>query len=1305
MMAASAAASRPYPRVCVSVDRGGTFTDVYATILRSPEAALEAHALKLLSVDPGAYADAPTEGIRRILCIATGEDRNPKHAPVDTDHIDEIRMGTTVATNALLERDGCRTALVVSAGLAGLLEIGTQARPNIFDLSVRRPGMLYEAVVEANERVVFGLSGPNTEREQLSSSPTLHPQHHPPALHVERPLDLPSLREALAKLREQGISSLAVALMHSYGAPEHEHSVAREAAALGFEHVSLSSALTPMVKVVPRAFTAVVDAYLTPKIRAYLASFRAGFKHGLQDVNVQFMRSDGGLCSMDDFSGYLAILSGPAGGVVGYAKTAYEYSKSVVAQRSGHVMPVIGFDMGGTSTDVSRYGGHLEHTFETETAGVTIQAPQLDISTVAAGGGSRLFYRGGLFAVGPESAGAHPGPVCYRKGGHLAVTDANLLLGRVIPELFPSIFGVNADEPLDVPATKVAFTEFTSKINTCILEEAVEGGEKAVSMTPEEVALGFIKVANEAMCRPIRQITEAKGHDVRDHTLACFGGAGGQHACAVARSLGIKTVFVHRYSGILSAYGISLAESVAELQEPLGVPYDDGRSDAALVLETLEHRAASALEARGFSANQIRFERYLNLRYDGTDFSMMVETAATHSVGTESPFPDYFHAFIEMYRHEHGFTIPGRTVVIDDVRVRALGAKSPRNGVNNMDVLLAPEGQAPGNLRHIMDKLCYFEETGGFTSTGVFRWEETVPSVDNVVEVRGPAIVIDKDATIVIEPGCLGRLTANGDLAIEIGKPLDSMAMGSATSTTRAPAVVDKVKLSIYGHRFMGIAEQMGRTLQRTAISVNIKERLDFSCALFDPSGGLVANAPHVPVHLGSMQDAVRYQIQLLGSSWKAGEVLLCNHPIAGGTHLPDVTVITPVYYEDAVVFYVASRGHQADIGGIVPGSMPPFSKQLSDEGMAVESMKIVKDGLFQEDELVRRLTEAGGRCVNDVVSDIRAQVAANKKGIMLVSELIRVEGLSTVHAYMKHIQHAAADAVRGLLRRVAHEHNLATGDPITAEDVMDDGSPIKLTLAINGENGSATFDFEGTGPSVSGNTNAPRAIAASAVIYALRSLVGEDIPMNQGCLDPVTIKLPSNSLLNPGMHCAVAGGNVLTSQRVVDVIFKAFRACAASQGCMNNLTFGDASMGYYETIAGGAGAGPTWHGSSGVQTHMTNTRITDPEILERRYPVVLRKFHLREGSGGGGKWHGGDGVVREIEFRRPVTVSILSERREYAPWGLAGGQDGKRGRNILRRQDGSEISLGGKNTQNFSLGDAIRICTPGGGGYGRNEP
>jgi 5-oxoprolinase (ATP-hydrolysing) len=1305
--------SPPYPRVRVAIDRGGTFTDVYATVTHNANISPDVHVLKLLSVDPRAYADAPTEGIRRVLRLAGVPDSNADSA-VPTAHLEEIRMGTTVATNALLERDGCPTGLVATAGLRDVLRIGTQARPDIFDLSVAKPTPLYRAVVEADERVIV-----------------VHSDKNPgvTSMRVEKELDLEALRAQLKVLRDRGIVSLAVALMHSYAAPQHEEMVAEEARSLGFDHVSISSALTPMVKIVPRAFTAVVDAYLSPKIRDYIVSFRSRFEDDLRSVRVQFMRSDGGLCSMDDFSGYLAILSGPAGGVVGYAKTAYAFSLHK-HQLGSSLSPqaVIGFDMGGTSTDVSRYAGHLEHVFETQTAGVTIQAPQLDITTVAAGGGSRLFFRSGMFVVGPSSAGSDPGPVCYRKGGFLAVTDANVLLGRVVPELFPRIFGKNADEVLSVDATRAAFMDLTASINDQIANEGV-------SMTPEQVALGFINVANESMGRPIRAITEARGYETRDHILACFGGAGGQHACAVARSLGIKTVYVHRYSGILSAYGIAIADSVSEAQKPLGLRYFDGIRDASTMLDELSSKAVTDLLDRGFHQDQIVVEKYLNLRYDGTDFAMMV-TARDSASDVQDGVHDFASAFVDTYHREHGFTIPGRPIWIDDVRVRALGSSATAK--DHLEGGYWQEdrgGDIDCTVPAIMETQCYFEETG-FTSTPVTRLVDMASAQKPRVRVcvSGPAIVIDKDATIVVEPGCVAHLTTEGDVVIDINVPsvvagdIAVTGSGLAPSATALPSVfspvtvadihpgsnsaassvtpVDRVKLSVFGHRFMGIAEQMGRTLARTAISTNIKERLDFSCALFDPRGGLVANAPHVPVHLGSMQDAVRYQIRLLGESWKDGEVILCNHPRCGGTHLPDVTVITPVYHDGKPVFYVASRGHQADIGGIAPGSMPPFSRALTEEGMAVESLKVVRDGEFQEDELVDLLTRAGGRCIKDVTSDIRAQVAANKKGISLVGELIRSEGLATVHEYMAHIQNAAADAVRDLLKRVSVAQKMSPVGMLCAEDFMDDGTPVRLAITIDRDAGNAVFDFTGTGPSVAnGNTNAPRSIASSAVIYALRSMVTDDIPMNQGCLDPVSIILPEDCLLNPSSLRAVCGGNVLTSQRITDVILRAFGACASSQGCMNNVTFGTATTGYYETIAGGAGAGPGWHGTSATQSHMTNTRITDAEILERRYPAILRIFAVREGSGGAGQWRGGDGVVREIEFTAPVTFSVLSERRgKYAPGGLEGGFDALCGVNTLRRAGQAETDLGGKNTVELLAGDAVRIETPGGGGYGRRN-
>lgn len=1284
------------PRIRVAIDRGGTFTDIYAEVdtqhPQHPDKLItQQHALKLLSVDPLNYPDAPIEGIRRVLELATSS-IHPKNQPLDTAHIQWIRMGTTVATNALLERNGEPCALVTTHGLKDMLVIGNQSRPNIFDLKAAKMPVLYKTAIEAEERV----------RVEKSSHTSHIAKSAQPSLYVHVPLNEDKLINDLKQIKDHGINSLAVALMHSYAYKEHEFRVRDIARTLGFTHVSLSAELTPMVKVVPRGFTAIVDAYLTPKIQDYIRAFKSGFTDVLSGVDVQFMQSDGGLCDIDSFSGYIAILSGPAGGVVGYGRSFHGYERNrPEIDMTAPPMPVIGFDMGGTSTDVSRYAGRLEHIFETEIAGVTIQAPQLDINTVAAGGGSRLFFRSGMFYVGPESAGAHPGPVCYRKGGYLTITDANLMLGRIVPELFPKIFGKNADQPLDAEATRQAFAQLTAAIN----DEMRSKGE--LELSPERVAEGFIKVANESMCRPIRELTEAKGYDVRDHTLACFGGAGGQHACAIARSLGIQTVFVHKYSGILSAYGIALAESVVDIQEPTDIVYADpqARSKAVNLLKALKQKAITTLIHRNINEESMRFEMYLNLRYEGTDFSIMIQCPAerTESIA-EVRFDEIFS---EEYKREHGFNIPGRDILVDDVRVRALGVSLSGDEKLDKDeetvvfakVAFNESGEVEANVhsaKPAMASKCYYSEHNGWLKTPVWRSQD-LPKGRAVLP--GPCIIIDTDAgvTVVVDPGCVARLGSDGNILINV----TDQATASDTENNTNLEKVDHIKLSIYAHRFMGIAEQMGRTLQRTAISTNIKERLDFSCALFDETGGLVANAPHVPVHLGAMQDAVRFQIRSLGKNWKEDEVLLSNHPKAGGTHLPDITVITPVYHGSEVVFYVASRGHHADIGGVTPGSTPPFSTKLAEEGLAVSSFKLVENRIFQESHLVKLLEQAGSRCIRDVISDLRAQVAANKKGIHLVKELIKEQGLAPVQAYMHHIQGAAAEAVRDMLRQIAAERNLRENVPLKFSDYMDDGTEIKLSLSINPDQGTALFDFTESGPEVSGNTNAPQAITTSAIIYSLRCMVDQSIPLNQGCLEPISIKLPENSILTPSASAAVVGGNVATSQRITDVILGAFQACAASQGCMNSFVFGDDTMGYYETIGGGSGAGPSWNGTSAVQCHMTNTRITDPEVLERRYPTVLREFSVRRGSGGSGLRSGGDGLVRAIEFTQPMTISILSERRNYAPWGLKGGGSGSKGQNELIRSGGSREILPGKASFSVQKGDVVVLRTPGGGGFG----
>ncbi|KAL5834710.1 hypothetical protein ACOSQ4_014207 [Xanthoceras sorbifolium] len=1257
-------------RFCI--DRGGTFTDVYAEIPGQPDGRV----LKLLSVDPANYDDAPVEGIRRILEEYTRK-KISRTSKIPTDKIEWIRMGTTVATNALLERKGERIALCVTQGFKDLLQIGNQARPNIFDLTVSKPSNLYEVVIEVDERVELVLE---KEKENQDPSASLVEGVSGELVRVVKPINEKALKPLLKGLLEKGISCLAVVLMHSYTYPQHEMAVERLAVSLGFRHVSLSSALTPMVRAVPRGLTASVDAYLTPVIKEYLSGFISKFDEGLGKVNVLFMQSDGGLAPESRFSGHKAVLSGPAGGVVGYSQTLFGLETE---------KPLIGFDMGGTSTDVSRYAGSYEQVLETQIAGAIIQAPQLDINTVAAGGGSKLKFQFGAFRVGPESVGAHPGPVCYRKGGELAVTDANLILGFVIPDFFPSIFGPSEDQPLDIQATRQEFQKLAREINS--YRKSQDPSIK--DMTVEEIALGFVNVANETMCRPIRQLTEMKGHETKNHALACFGGAGPQHACAIARSLGMREVLIHRFCGILSAYGMGLADVVEDAQEPYSAVYGpesvlEASRRETVLLKLVKHN----LQEQGFRDENITTETYLNLRYEGTDTAIMVKRQMT-----EDGFGcDYAVEFVKLFQQEYGFKLQNRNILICDVRVRGIGVTNILKPRALKHASTTPKVE--GNYK------VYFGN--GWHDTPLYKLENL--GYGHVMP--GPAIIMNGNSTVIVEPNCKAIITKYGNIKIEIE---------STSSTIEVvEKVADVVQLSIFNHRFMGIAEQMGRTLQRTSISTNIKERLDFSCALFGPDGGLVANAPHVPVHLGAMSSTVCWQLNYWGENLNEGDVLVANHPSAGGSHLPDITVITPVFDNGKLVFFVASRGHHAEIGGITPGSMPPFSKSIWEEGAAITAFKLVEKGSFQEEGITKLLRFPcsdesahkipGTRRLQDNLSDLRAQVAANQRGISLIKELIEQYGLKTVQAYMTYVQLNAEEAVREMLKSVAAtissesaklgERNSVT---IEEEDYMDDGSIIHLKLTIDSDKGEAFFDFSGTSSEVYANWNAPQAVTTAAVIYCLRCLVAVDIPLNQGCLAPVKIHIPQGSFLSPSDKAAVVGGNVLTSQRVTDVVLTAFQACACSQGCMNNLTFGDETFGYYETIGGGSGAGPTWDGTSGVQCHMTNTRMTDPEIFEQRYPVLLHKFGLRENSGGAGLHKGGDGLVREIEFRRPVVVSILSERRVHAPRGLNGGKDGVRGANYLITKDKRRVYLGGKNTVEVQAGEILQILTPGGGGWG----
>eukprot|EP00927_Polykrikos_kofoidii_P049315 TRINITY_DN4338_c0_g1_i1.p1 TRINITY_DN4338_c0_g1~~TRINITY_DN4338_c0_g1_i1.p1 ORF type:complete len:1313 (+),score=238.34 TRINITY_DN4338_c0_g1_i1:525-4463(+) len=1253
-----------------AIDRGGTFTDVYAEV-PGPR---RVRVMKLLSVDPSNYDDAPTEGIRRILEEETGE-MQPRGQPLDTSRLREIRMGTTVATNALLERKGERVALLITAGFKDLLQIGNQSRPRIFDFRIERPELLYERVVEVDERIVLSPEGVEAADVIRGCTGEL--------FRVERRPSEGAVRKQLEALFADGIRSIAVVLMHAYAYHDHEREVGRWAKEVGFEQVSLSHSVMPMVKVVPRGHTASVDAYLTPILARYIDTFRHGFDKGLKDVSVTFMRSDGGLTNMDSFTGHLSLLSGPAGGVVGYAATGYDRETK---------QALLGFDMGGTSTDVSRFGGDFEHVFETTIAGVTIQSPQIDINTVAAGGGSRLFFKGGQFVVGPESAGAHPGPVCYRKNGYLTIMDANVVLGRIVPAFFPHIFGPNEDEALDVEGTRRAFESLTSEVNAGLPEKE--------HMCLEAVALGFLRVANETMSRPIRNLTISRGYNTKDHALATFGGAGPQHCCAVAKALGIRRVLVNSLAGVLSAYGLSRADVVEERQSPCALRLGIDDADAERRLDVLESEALNALAAQGFE--EVVCDRFLNLRYDGTDTALMTRRVASGS--------GYLEAFLDTYRREFGFVLGGdRAVIIDDARVRAVGRRPPAARPEVPAVAMGTKAEAKDGA----SAKVYFGDSaggGGDARSGCageagWRIVPLLHSTDLCAGhvIQGPAMILQAISTVVVEDGCTATLTKTGDIEI---------AVGQSTGGPEVTEAYDPVWLSIFAHRFMGIAEQMGRVLQRTSISVNIKERLDFSCALFDASGGLVANAPHLPVHLGAMQEAVRFQARHWGSDLADGDVLVSNHPqLAGGSHLPDITVITPVFHQGRVIFYTAARGHHADVGGIAPGSMPPESKSLADEGAAIVAFKLVKDGIFQEDGISRLLTTpgnspgaAGTRKLSDNLSDMKAQVAANNRGVQLIWDLVQEYGLSVTQAYMRHIQANAETAVRSMLKSFAARQKLpAPVGIVRAEEFLDDGSCIRLVVSIDQRDGSAVFDFEGTSEEIYGNLNAPPAVTVSAIIYCLRSLIDDgDVPLNQGCLAPIDIRVPPNTFLNPSVQAAVVGGNVETSQRVTDVVLKAFGACGASQGTMNNLTFGDDTMGYYETICGGAGAGPDWDGCSGVHTHMTNTRITDPEILERRYPIILRAFGLRPGSGGRGRHRGGDGVIRSLEFTRQLTLSLLSERRSFAPYGLEGGESGMRGRATLKRaRGGSAVAVGAKTTLKVFPGDEFTVFTPGGGGFG----
>jgi 5-oxoprolinase (ATP-hydrolysing) len=1161
------------------IDRGGTFTDCIGL---DPDGA--AHVAKVLSSDR-----APLEGIRQILGL--GHD-----AAIPAS---DIRMGTTLATNALLERKGEPCALVVTRGFRDLLEIGTQARPAIFELEIRKPGVLYDQVVEVDARA-------DATGRVLS-----------------RP-DADEVRRVLAPLRERGLESLAVLVLHAYAAPGLERELGAIARDAGFAHVALSSDVDAEIGATARGDTACVDAYLTPLIRDYVGTLLAE----LPGSSLRIMQSSGGLTDARRFRGPHAILSGPAGGVVAYAR---------IAESAGELR-AIGFDMGGTSTDVSRFDGEFERVYETEMAGVRIRTPMMAIHTVAAGGGSICRYDGYRMTVGPESAGAVPGPLCYghAQARELTLTDVNLALGRLQADRFPF------------------------ELDRARVDLALEALARRLERSPAEVAAGFLAIATASMAEAVRQVSVARGYDVRDYALVVFGGAGGQHACALAKRLGIRRILFHPWAGVLSAYGMGLADVSWDGERDLGRAALDAEAlrDAAGVFDALEARGREALGAEGFDDTRIDARRRIDLRYAGT------ETSLTLALDAAEPLRAAFEA---LHRRRFGYARPGHPIEAVVARVEVLG-RSP----------VPPEPARPGGDGHILRRTSLYSDGAFVDDVPVLRREDLAVGED----VDGPALILEPIGTLVVDRGFRATLDAQGRIAVEDALSHDARDSGVGER-------VDPVQLEIFNNLFMSIAEQMGTVLRRTSLSTNIRERLDFSCALFDPAGGLVANAPHIPVHLGAMGETVRAVIQVHPEP-EPGDVFASNDPACGGSHLPDITVVTPVHDAGGTLrFFTASRGHHADVGGITPGSMPPFSSALAEEGVCLRALRVVRAGRLDEAAILDALGAGPypARSPRDNLADLEAQIAANRKGEELLGEMVERYGIATVLAYMRHVQDNAAV-------KVADEITALRDGEYAFEDAMDDGTPVCVRIGVDGSR--MRVDFAGTGPESDTNLNAPRAVTMAAVLYVLRALVGEPIPLNSGCLRNVEVVIPEASLLSPSPGRAVAGGNVETSQRVVDVLLGALGRLAASQGTMNNLTFGDERFGYYETIGGGAGAGPGFDGASGVHTHMTNTRITDPEVLEARFPVRLVEFGLRPGSGGSGAQRGGDGVVREIEFLKPMRVSLLSERRERAPFGLAGGGPGLAGRN---RVDGVEV--GGKGSFDIAAGGRVRVETPGGGGYG----
>ena len=1185
------------------IDRGGTFTDIVA--LR-PDGALASH--KLLSENPERYADAALAGIRALLGVAPGE-------PIPAGSIEAVKMGTTVATNALLEKKGEPTVLVVTRGFGDALRIAYQNRPRLFDRHIVLPEMLYSKVIEVDERVA-------ARGEVLVS------------------LDAQKVLKDLTGAYGEGFRSVAIVFMHGYRFPEHETTVHDIAQRIGFTQISVSHRVSPLMKLIGRGDTTVVDAYLSPILRRYVEGVAAE----LAGVRLLFMQSNGGLADARRFQGKDSILSGPAGGIVGAVRT----SLAAGFER------IIGFDMGGTSTDVSHYAGELEREFETMVAGVRMRAPMMSIHTVAAGGGSILHFDGARYRVGPDSAGANPGPACYRRGGPLAVTDANVMLGRIQPGHFPRVFGKDGNEPIDAETVREKFIALTKTIGD--------------GRSPEQVAEGFIQIAVGNMANAIKHISVQRGHDVTGYTLCCFGGAAGQHACLVADALAMTRVFIHPLAGVLSAYGMGLADQSAMREKSIEAHLDEGSVPLLeRETETLAQAARDELLRQGADASRLRVLRRAHLKYQGTDTALVV------ALGTPQAMRAQFEA---AYRKQFSFLMPGKRLIVEAVSVEALAAgEAPAERAR-------PRAPA-GRPRQPAESVRMY--TGGaWRATPLYRREQLAPGDT----LEGPAIIAEANATTVLETGWRAGVTERDHLVLERVAP---RARRAALGTE-----ADPVMLEIFNNLFMSIAEQMGLRLQNTAYSVNIKERLDFSCALFDAQGQLIANAPHMPVHLGSMGESIKTVIRENAGRMRPGNVYMLNAPYNGGTHLPDVTVITPVFDRPGreILFYVGSRGHHADIGGTTPGSMPPDSTTVEEEGVLIDNFLLVEQRRLRERE-TRELLCSGrwpARNVEQNLADLRAQIAANEKGVQELGRLVEHFGLEVVRAYMRHVQDNAEESVRrviGVLQDGEFEYPL------------DNGAVIRVAIRIGDDRRSACIDFTGTSPQLPNNFNAPSAVCAAAVLYVFRTLVDDDIPLNAGCLKPLEVVIPEGSMLRPRYPAAVVAGNVETSQCITDALYGALGVLAASQGTMNNFTFGNARYQYYETVGGGSGAGPGFDGADVVQTHMTNSRLTDPEVLEWRYPVLLESFTIRQGSGGRGRWRGGHGAVRRIRFLEPMTAAILSGHRLVRPHGMAGGEPGAAGRNTVLRCDGTRADLGPYDRTEMRPGDTFVVESPGGGGYG----